>query len=479
MGTQGDRLGLGQTHGVSHAAQRRDDLRRGGRCIGGARAIGQRRRRAARHAGLAEHAHQVAGPELEDFLARGRARGAHGLAGAGVDEHRPMQSAHADRRFARDEPGRGALRAPGIGQIAARGTDLDAGQVLRCAKRHLARIEPLRAQGVDDAKVQRRRGLDADETRIGGVVEIADPDHEHHAAEHPGAPGIMKAPGRAGLPSHRQARRRAGIGPRIVPEHVDRDEGRFFRQQPRAFGFEARVIHRIALLAIALRTVMQTVHHAAIGEHGVQAHEFFHRDLAATQRKREAVMRFAGHARHARAAQKFVQGRRFEFGRDRHGRHIAAAHQRFLRGDGADEAAIEIFGAERPERGRRVFQNRHRMQHALIDRERIDERFECRAGRTLGGRAIDLPVDARIVPIGRTDHRLDLHRRRIDEHRGRIADADIAFVFDGLADDAFERVLHAQIERGAHLAGVAGSDQGIAQMRRAKRQLGNAINLER
>ena len=83
---------------------------------------------------------------------------------------------------------------------------------------------------------------------------------------------------------------------------------------------------------------------------------------------------------HAGRLQKLVERGARELGGDRHRRHVAAAHRRFLRGDRPLEAAVEVLGVVGAERGRRVFQDAARMQHALVECEAVDEGLEGRAG---------------------------------------------------------------------------------------------------
>src|SRR5271156_5866144 len=87
------------------------------------------------------------------------------------------------------------------------------------------------------------------------------------------------------------------------------------------------------------------------------------------------------------------------------------------------------------------------MQNALIEAERIDERLERRAGRAACQRAVHLARQIAVEIIAGADERLDAHVARVDEDRGRIADAAPAIAHDVAADLALERMLQIEIER--------------------------------
>ena len=87
-------------------------------------------------------------------------------------------------------------------------------------------------------------------------------------------------------------------------------------------------------------------------------------------------MSLALHPADAGALQKLMQRRLRELRAHRDGRHVAAADQRIMGTDRAGETAIEILRRERTERGRRILEDRHRMQDALIERQAVDERLQ-------------------------------------------------------------------------------------------------------
>ena len=77
-----------------------------------------------------------------------------------------------------------------------------------------------------------------------------------------------------------------------------------------------------------------------------------------------------------RSLHQVVQTRPRKFGSDRDGGNVAAARQCFLRRDGPNKPTVEIFRAERPKSGGCVFQHGHRMQHTLIECQRVNEWFQ-------------------------------------------------------------------------------------------------------
>src|SRR5690606_23836649 len=124
------------------------------------------------------------------------------LAGLDVDGYGAVQGRDADRRNTGDEPARRDTRAPAIGQVTRGAADIDAAQPWRWhGWLPAAAVE--QGQAIGDAEEQRRGAADADEGGIRPRVEVADPDHQYVRADHAGAPGVVEAPGGAGLPGHR------------------------------------------------------------------------------------------------------------------------------------------------------------------------------------------------------------------------------------------------------------------------------------
>ena len=282
-----------------------------------------------------------------------------------------MHAADLDRRLARDEPGLAALRAPRIGQVAAGATHLHPLDAERCLPPRLRQTDPRGAQAVDDFEEQRCRGLHAHQRRIAGAIEIAHPHHQRVGPDQADAPRIAKSPGRAGLPCHGQVctgGHQVAIGTRIFPQHVTGDEGSL-RADQAGTGFESIII-----------APAQRSHPAIVAQHCIQACEFFHACFAAAQDQGQAVMALAGHVADAGAAEELIEAGLRELRCNGNGGNVAAAHQRVRCGDGAKEAPVEIFRCVRPECGRHIAQDRGWMQHALVQRQRVDERLQRRTG---------------------------------------------------------------------------------------------------
>ena len=145
-------------------------------------------------------------------------------------------------------------------------------------------------------------------------------------------------------------------------QHVERDEGGFFAEQAQAC---------VGRFAVPLPA--DWLEHAAVGEDGVEAGQFFHRHLAAAEGERQAVVFFRRQIGDATALQQVVEAGASQSRGHRYGGYIAAADQRLLRADRANKTAVEIFRAERAEGGRCILQHGRWMEHALVECQRIDE----------------------------------------------------------------------------------------------------------
>ena len=111
------------------------------------------------------------------------------------------------------------------------------------------------------------------------------------------------------------------------------------------------------------------------------------------------------------------------------------------------------------------------MQHALIQRERINEGLERGTGRALGQHAVHLAVDALVPVIGRAHPCLDRHIAESTSRRRGVADAAVAKLIDVAVDLPFHQTLQPGIERGVNPAGAARplAQQRIDEMRRQLR----------
>ena len=447
---------------VADAAQRRRDPRAFRRIL--ARARRQRRRRPAGHAGLAEQLQHVGGPELEHLEARaGGVRRTAGPAGQRIDRDGAVQLADANRRLAGDVPRVHGVRAVSVRQVAALRADRDPADAGRSRQRCHRFVGARHVERVRDAEKERRRRVDADERRIALALEVADPDDEHVRTDEAGRPRVAEAPGRAGFPRDRPPRAHGDgavrIGARIVPQHVERDERRFRAEQPDAFLDRAR------------RVSAHPAEYTLVGEHRVQSRELFHRDFAAAERERQAVEGFRLQVAHAGALQELVQARLLQLRRDPHGRDVAAANQRLLGADRPEETAVEVFGRERTERCRRVAQHGLRVQHALVERQRVDERLEGRSRRPLRQHAVDLSVDRLVPVVRRPDPGLDRHVARVNQQRCRVVHADVAELFQVPLYLPLDEPLQLAVDRGvdASGAGDAAGQQRIDEVRRQER----------
>ena len=439
-GAEGDALlsDLPQPQRIGAAAQRRGDLRRVADQRAGVAAVRVLRWLASRDAGLRKHLLQVGRPELVDLHMRVQGVvGRTGRLAAGVVDHqRAVDVVHADRRLAGDKPGPAFLRTPRRGQFATGQADPHALEVGRHVPDRLGHARALGAQRVDDLEKQRRGGFRPDERGIAAAVEIAHPHHQHVRAEAAGRPRIAERPRGAGFPVHAQA---IGLGaaavvrPRILAQHVHHHEAGCLAEQARA-----------GHLRVACQQ-SQRAQLAAIGEHRVEAGQLLHGHFAAAQHQRQPVVLPAGQAADAGGAQEVVQIRMPQLRGYPDGGDVAAADQRVGGGDRTEEVAVEILRRVRAETRRHVAQHGLRQQHALVETQGVQKRLERGAGRALGQRAVDLPVDGAVEIIGRTDHRLDAHVAGVDQDRRRVVDAAPGVVCHVLAQRALQRVLQVQV----------------------------------
>ena len=156
-------------------------------------------------------------------------RRAHGAAGHADRCRRAVQLADADRRLARDVPGVRGARAVGVRQVAAVGADLDAGHAGRRQRRRRRVVGPRQVHGVGDAEEQRRRGVGADERRVALRRGSCRPrprarrGRRRRPSRRRGSPTTCRSSTRpasacaaASVPSP--------SGPRVVAQHVERDE---------------------------------------------------------------------------------------------------------------------------------------------------------------------------------------------------------------------------------------------------------------
>src|SRR5262250_1184470 len=91
------------------------------------------------------------------------------------------------------------------------------------------------------------------------------------------------------------------------------------------------------------------------------------------------------------------------------------------------------------------------MNQSLLDRERVNERFQRRTGRARTARSVDLTVDVSLVEIRRTDLSEYIHCAGIDQKDRRVFDAAIAVIRDVFGYSSLDRLLLFQMECGDDL----------------------------
>ena len=102
------------------------------------------------------------------------------------------------------------------------------------------------------------------------------------------------------------------------------------------------------------------------------------------------------------------------------------------------------------------------MNQSLLERERVNERFQRRTRRARTAGSIDLTVNVGLVEIRRTDLGDHVHCTRIDQKHRCVYDAAVAIIRHVTGYSSPNRFLFFQIECG---------DDLIAPMRRLKHLL--------
>ena len=102
------------------------------------------------------------------------------------------------------------------------------------------------------------------------------------------------------------------------------------------------------------------------------------------------------------------------------------------------------------------------MNQSLLERERVNERFQRRTRRAWTARSVDLAVNVSFVEIRRTDLGDHVHCAGIDQKHRCVFDAAIAIIRDVIGYSSLNRFLFFQIECG---------DDFIAPMRRLEHLL--------
>src|SRR6266576_660985 len=91
------------------------------------------------------------------------------------------------------------------------------------------------------------------------------------------------------------------------------------------------------------------------------------------------------------------------------------------------------------------------MNQSLLERERVNERYQRRTRRAWPARSVDLAVNVGFVEIRRTDLGEHVHCTGIDQKHRCVFDAAIAIIRDVIGYSSLNRLLLFQIECGDDL----------------------------
>src|SRR5882672_7620017 len=105
----------------------------------------------------------------------------------------------------------------------------------------------------------------------------------------------------------------------------------------------------------------------------------------------------------AGSLEKLKQRRMREVRRQLHRRNVSAARERIARANRAEKFAIEIFRIVIAKTSWGIGQDRQRMNQSLLERERVNKRFQGGTGRPRTARSIDLAVDVDLIEISGAD----------------------------------------------------------------------------
>src|SRR5512132_2992194 len=86
------------------------------------------------------------------------------------------------------------------------------------------------------------------------------------------------------------------------------------------------------------------------------------------------------------------------------------------------------------------------MNQSLLERERVNERFQRRTRRAWTARSVDLTVNLSLVEIRRTDLNEHVHCAGIDQKHCCVFDTAIAIIRDVIGYSSLNRFLFFQIE---------------------------------
>src|SRR6266496_5469207 len=109
------------------------------------------------------------------------------------------------------------------------------------------------------------------------------------------------------------------------------------------------------------------------------------------------------------------------------------------------------------------------MNPSLLERQRVNERFQRRTRRAWTARSVDLTVNVGLVEIRRTDLGEHIHCAGIDQKHRCVFDSAIAIIRDVIGYSSLNRLLLFQIECGDDLiAPMRRLEHLLSKMRRDK-----------
>src|SRR5262245_60803715 len=112
------------------------------------------------------------------------------------------------------------------------------------------------------------------------------------------------------------------------------------------------------------------------------------------------------------------------------------------------------------------------MNQTLLERERVNERFQRRTRRARTARSVDLAVNVDLVEIRRTDLGEHVHGAGIDQKYRCVFDAAIAIISHIIGYSSLDRLLLFQIQGGDDLvASMRRLEHLLNKMRREKLSL--------
>ncbi len=293
---------------------------------------------------------------------------------------------------------------------------------LHALRRLITRVAAGRPRGDHEPGPDRQRRLRAREGRRRVVVE-ADPDEREPLRREAGEPVVAPAVGRAGLARHRiaqaeRADRRAGA---VVDDPLEQrgDQVGGLRRDHRLALRQRLTFERPAVRPAHAFDQVDRRPDAAVGERRVDARQLERRHLEGAERHRGEGAEPRRDPEAPRLVHDVVEpGLQGE----PRGRHVETLLERGARGDPAAVLVVVVLGrpvlAPRFDRERRVLEQRRRGRDPLLERGRVDDRFERAAGLALRlPGAVELAlaiVAAADVGAHRAARRLDGDERRLE-----------------------------------------------------------------